>query len=227
MDGNYNRTSDIKAKKDAVHDLKYHSFDKISIPSAGLKTQMYFNFIITRHPLERLVSAYRNKIEKPFGTHFQTTYGSQMLRMSRKNLTNAQYRAGKGVTFKEFVDFVNKIQMGNLDEHWRSVFSLCSICGVKYDFIADMSTLYDDSDQILKLIGWYDRVQFPRSSKDSYAEAAVDLTPEYLNKLSDEDLENLYNKFKFDFEAFGYEYNLEDIRKGFLNNKPKTGVIQI
>ena len=128
MDGNYNRTSDIKAKKDAVHDLKYHSFDKIGIPSAGLKTQMYFNFIITRHPLERLVSAYRNKIEKPFGTHFQTTYGSQMLRMSRKNLTNAQYRAGKGVTFKEFVDFVNKIQMGNLDEHWRSVFSLCSIC---------------------------------------------------------------------------------------------------
>ena len=216
FDGHYKHTSDIKVNKDKVHDLKYHSFDKITIISAGVKTQMYFNFIITRHPFERIVSAYRNKIEKPFNPHFQREYGAKMLRMSRPGLTEQQYKSGKRVTFKEFVDFVISVKMENLDEHWRSIFKLCNICGVKYDFIADMSTLYDDSDQVLKLIGWYDRVQFPRSSKDSYAKAAVDITPEYLNKLSDIDLETLHRKFKMDFDAFGYEFNLTNIRKGYL-----------
>ena len=177
---------------------------------------MYFNFIITRHPFERLVSAYRNKIENPFSPFFQRVYGSKILRMSRTGLTKEEYSSGKGVTFKEFVDYVIKTRMNDLNEHWMSIFSLCNICGVKYDFIADMSTLYDDSDQVLKLIGWYDRVQFPRSSKDSYAKAAVDITPEYLNKLSDIDLETLHRKFKMDFDAFGYEFNLTNIRKGHL-----------
>lgn len=216
FDGNYKHPSDIKVEKDKVHDLKYHSFNKITIPSAGLKTQMYFNFIIARHPFERLVSAYRNKIEKPFHPHFQITFGSKMLRLSRTGLTEAQYKSGKGVTFKEFVDFVIKVRMKHLDEHWRSIFALCNICGVKYDFIGDMSTLYEDSDQILKLIGWYGRFQFPRSSKDSYDKTAFDLTPQYLNKLSDIDLQSLHRKFKMDFEAFGYKFNLTNIRKGHL-----------
>ena len=106
FDGHYNHTTDIKVHKDKVHDLKYNSFDKITIVSAGVKTQMYFNFIITRHPFERLVSAYRNKIENPFNPHFQRAYGSRMLKMSRPGLTEQQYKSGKGVTFKEFVDFV-------------------------------------------------------------------------------------------------------------------------
>ena len=177
---------------------------------------MYFNFMITRHPLERIVSSYRNKIEKPFGTHFQVVYGSKMLRMFRKNLKPEEYDAGKGVTFNEFVNYVLKTNMNILDEHWRGIYSLCNVCGVKYDFIADMSTLYDDSDQILKLIGWYDRVQFPRSSKDSYAKAAADLTPEYLNKLTDFELIGLHKKFKADFDAFGYEFDLLKIRKNVL-----------
>ena len=177
---------------------------------------MYFNFIITRHPFEKLVSAYRNKIEKPFSPYFQRTYGSQMLRMFRKGLTAEEYKSGKGVTFKEFTGFVIKVNMGNLDEHWRATYSLCNICGVKYDFIADMSTLYDDSDQVLKLIGWFDRVKFPRSSKDNYAKAAVDLTPEYLNRLTDGELKSFYTKYKQDFDAFGYEFNLTKIRNGLL-----------
>ena len=178
---------------------------------------MYFNFVITRHPLERLVSAYRNKLEKPLsGKYFQHVYGSKMLKMFRKDLKPEEYHAGKGVTFKEFANFVLKVDMNTLDEHWRGIYSLCNICGVKYDFIADMSSLYEDSDQILKLIGWYDRVQFPRSSKDSYAKAAVDLTPEYLNKLTDAELIGLHKKFKADFDAFGYEFDLSEIRKGVI-----------
>ena len=207
---------DIKVHKDAIHELSYKSFDKLSVEQVGLKTQMYYNFIITRHPFERVVSAFRNKLEKPFGTWFQTTYGSVILRKFRKNLTAQEYKKGKGVTFPEFVDYIIQTPMSQLDEHWRWQYGLCNICGVKYDYIADMSTLYEDSDNILRAIGWYDKVQFPAKSKDSYKKAAVDLTPEYLNKLSDEQLNSLYSRYQYDFLAFGYEFNLERIRSGKL-----------
>ena len=207
---------DIKVHKDKIHELSYQSFDRISVEDAGLKTQMYYNFIITRHPFERVVSAFRNKLEKPFSAWFQRQYGSTILRMFRKNLTKEQYNAGKGVTFIEFVDYIIKTPMNRLDEHWRWMYGLCSVCGVKYDYIADMRTLYEDSDNILKALGWYDRVQFPAESKDSYKKSAMDLTPEYLNKLTDKQLNNLYKAYETDFKAFGYEFDLKRIRKGSL-----------
>jgi len=214
--GYYKHPLDIKVSKDKVHDLRYRTFTSISAKDAGLKTQMYYNFVIARHPLERVVSAFRNKLEKPFGSYFQVAYGSKILRMFRKNLTPAEYKAGKGVSFIEFVNYILITSMGNLDEHWRGMYSLCGLCGVKYDFIADMNTLYEDSDVVLKQLGWYDRVVFPRGSKDSYKKAAVDLTPEYLNRLTDEQLNGLYKKYIQDFMAFGYTYDLKRIREGKL-----------
>ncbi|XP_066915087.1 carbohydrate sulfotransferase 11-like isoform X2 [Clytia hemisphaerica] len=212
--GRYNDTQSMKMSKDAVHELKYQYHMKLNQYEANLKTMQYFNFIIVRHPLERLVSGYRNKIEKPFTPYFQKTFGSQMLRLSRKNLTEAEYRAGKGVTFHEYINYIIKTPMRKIDEHFGGMIGLCHICNVKYDFIADMSTLYDDSDIILKLIGWYDRHKFPRSSKDTYKQGAVDIAPEYINRLSDDILKKVYEKFKDDFEAFGYKFDIKGIRNG-------------
>ena len=186
----------------------------LNIQKADLKTMQYFNFIIVRHPLEKLVSGYRNKIEKPFNGNFQRRFGSLMLRMNRKNLSEAEYRAGKGVTFHEFINYILKTPMNKIDEHFAGMQRLCHICNTKYDFIADMSTLYDDSDTILKLIGWYDRHKFPRGSKDNYKKGVVDIAPEYINRLSDDVLNKVYEKFKDDFEAFGYKFDINGIRNG-------------
>ena len=204
----------ITISKDDVHNLKYKYHMSLNQYEADLKTLQYFNFIIVRHPLERLVSGYRNKIEKPSTPWFQEKYGSQMLRLSRKTLSEAEYRAGKGVTFHEFIDYILKTETNEINEHFAGMQELCHICNIKYDFIADMSTLYDDSDTILKLIGWYDRHKFPRNSKDSYKKGAVDIAPEYINRLSDDVLSKLYEKFKDDFEAFGYKFDINGIRNG-------------
>ena len=212
--GKYKTIKDIKVSKDDVHELPYQYHKDLNIQKATLKTMQYFNFIIVRHPLERLVSGYRNKIEKPFNPNFQKRFGSLMLRMNRKNLSEAEYRAGKGVTFHEYINFIIKTPMNRIDEHFGGMQELCHICNTKYDFIADMSTLYDDSDTILKLIGWYDRHKFPRGSKDNYKKGAVDIAPEYINRLSDDVLNKVYEKFKDDFEAFGYKFDINGIRNG-------------
>uniref|UniRef100_A0A7M5XCY0 Carbohydrate sulfotransferase n=1 Tax=Clytia hemisphaerica TaxID=252671 RepID=A0A7M5XCY0_9CNID len=212
--GNYRTIQDIKVSKDDVHELKYQYHMGLNIYKANLKTEQYFNFIIVRHPLERLVSGYRNKIEKPFNANFQRRFGSLMLRFNRNNLTEQEYRAGKGVTFHEYINYIIKTPMNKIDEHFGGMQELCHICNTKYDFIADMSTLYDDSDIILKQIGWYDRLQFPKKSKDNYVKGAVDIAPEYINRLSDKILNKVYEKFRDDFEAFGYKFDIKEIRKG-------------
>ncbi|XP_066915123.1 carbohydrate sulfotransferase 11-like isoform X2 [Clytia hemisphaerica] len=212
--GRCQRVEEIEISKDDVHELRYKYHKNIDSYTADLKTMQYFNFIIVRHPLERLVSGYRNKIEKPFTPYFQKKDGSQMLRLSRKGLSEAEYRAGKGVTFHEYINYIIKTPMRKIDEHFGGMIGLCHICNVKYDFIADMSTLYNDSDIILKLIGWYYRLRFPRSSKDSYKKDAVDIAPEYINRLSDDILNKVYEKFKDDFEAFGYKFDIKGIRNG-------------
>ena len=128
---------DIK-DKEKVHLVGYNSFDKISVSEITWRQNLYYSFLFVRHPFERVLSAYRNKLQDPYNTQFQRAYGSQVLRMLRKNLTDVEYKAGKNVTFSEFVEYIitthNKQGYAGLNEHWNSVHQLCNPCRIKYDF---------------------------------------------------------------------------------------------
>jgi len=210
--GKYEDPMAIKLKKDQIHMLPYKYFDKLAdLSEIERRSQVYYSFLIARHPFERVVSSFRNKLEKPFTKTFQLNQGSAILRLYRKNLTAAEYRRGKGVTFREFVRFVirrhTKVGNRGLNEHWRDVYTLCNVCSMKYDFIGDMTTLLPDSDAILAQLGWSEKVKFPHKAIDEYKVPASQITREYFKKLDRDAVAKLYDIYKNDFNLFDYDLN--------------------
>ena len=194
--------------KEKVHFLKYNTFEKLTLTDITWRKNVYYSFLFVRHPFERVLSAYRNKLKDPYNVHYQKRYGVRMLRMFRANLTEAEYKAGKNVTFPEFVRYIIKTHKlygySGLNEHWNSIQDLCHPCSMKYDFIGKMDSLIQDSGTVLQEIGWDQRVKFPVKAKDKYKKDLSGLVKEYYAQVPKHLMKDLYAIYKDDFEAFGY-----------------------
>ncbi|NWI64611.1 CHST9 sulfotransferase, partial [Todus mexicanus] len=107
----------------------------------------YTKVMFTRHPLERLVSAYRDKFlhSEPF---YSITIANQIKEMFRKNKNSSEK-----VSFQEFVSFILSKQPHSLDIHWKPMFLLCDPCNMQYDILGKYETLGLDSEHVLKVIG--------------------------------------------------------------------------
>ena len=113
------------------------------------KLKTYFKFLIVREPLDRLLSAYRNKFENKQNTYFHEKFGKLIVKRFRKNASNS---SGNDVTFAEFVEYILSPKTKKpLNEHWRPIHELCSPCQIKFDMIGKFETLQHDSNYILKV----------------------------------------------------------------------------
>ena len=194
--------------KEHVHTLYYSSFDQIFPEEITWRQDVYYSFLFVRHPFDRVLSAFRNKLDDPYTTMFQHRYGSKVLRMLRPNLTEAEYKAGKNVTFPEFVEYIvktnKKYGYSQLNEHWTSIQDLCHMCSMRYDFIGKMDSLVQDSETVLQEIGWNERVEFPVKAKDKYTKDLSDIVKQYYSQIPKNLMKDLQAIYKDDFEAFGY-----------------------
>ena len=97
----------------------------------------YYKVTFVRHPVDRLVSAYRNKfgeIEK-----FQKRYGTKIVEKFRPT---SKPRSGKGndVSFSEFIESLidqKDLPRDKWDEHWSPMVNLCQPCRVHYNGIGE------------------------------------------------------------------------------------------
>jgi len=192
--------------KAEVHTQKYNILANRKANQRIQRLNMYYSFIFVRHPFERLLSAYRNKFLDPYNSVFQQRYGKTILRLFRSDAPIEEIKAGRNVTFSEFVKYViycseNHIK---LDEHWEVMNKLCSPCSIKYNYIGKMTSLVEDAQQVLKELGVDNDVEFPANSKDKYKTNIKDLIKEYYSTVTDEHRNKLYDIYKEDFELFGY-----------------------
>lgn len=165
----------------------------------------YYKFLFVRHPFERLVSAYRNKFIDSYNlTLFKEMYGRRIIRKYRHNPDVKSLETGEGVSFSEFVEFINNSEPDLMDWHWKLYDMLCHPCLIYYDFIGKFENLYTEADQLLRVLQVSEDVQFPRNKSSRYRLPTKIIAKEYFKSLSAQAREQLYNKYMHDFEMFGY-----------------------
>ncbi|ELT90323.1 hypothetical protein CAPTEDRAFT_133491, partial [Capitella teleta] len=171
------------------------------------RLKSYFKFMFVREPLERLLSAYKNKFTLRYNTYFHERYGVRIIQRFRKNATAHALTKGNDVTFGEFIQYIldpNTVREGPYNAHWRQYHKLCQPCHVQYDFIGHFDSLDADIRAVLERLQVNDLVDIPKkpTSRESTAHA---LTRSYAD-ISSDDIRALWQIYSIDYKMFGYEY---------------------
>jgi len=163
-------------------------------------------FLVVRHPLDRLVSSYLDKVA-------DTSKEPNLLKhrdVKNAILTNSGKKSEPGIvpSFAEFIDYVVK-ETSELSSPrdwkgvmtWKSYFSKCLPCDVKYDVIMKLETHKEDEKWLIntKNLTLLSRVRDWRHlSSDKY------LRQNLISQLSKAQLNSIYTNYKVDFEMFNY-----------------------
>ena len=226
FEDNENREKALKSAYNAYRSwyresTKKHTFDileqnftpeeKVNIYSNGT----YFRFLFVRHPLERLLSGYRNKIQPLFlnrpllnGIWDEVSSDEQKLE-KYKELDVHGFHA-----FMRYLIIRGKSPYGGgTVRHWKRYYDLCRVCGHDWDFIGKMETIFEDSEEVFKRAGVSGRVHYGYASKSTDYEKMV----RYYKGLPKSVVLKVYEMFEVDFEIFGYD--IPDWLWSHLSNK--------
>nr|XP_040579395.1 carbohydrate sulfotransferase 11-like isoform X1 [Lepeophtheirus salmonis] len=137
LDNNTDFLSDIKSGKKYLYEIDRRMNPSYSELMENLPD--YYSFIVVRHPFERLLSAYRDRIvmNPCSDAAVYTTkaiFGSKAL--------NASGCVAKVPSFRVFAQYIiDRSDHEELDKHWRPIYKLCSPCLINYDGIFRLNEL--------------------------------------------------------------------------------------
>lgn len=118
----------------------------------------YFKFMVVRHPLERLVSGFRNKLESPVIFSKRGVFPQSVKRdilkqfqpkvLRRWHTLHGSYNISVG--FPLYVQYVvKKAFRHNLNEHFILETDICHPCAMRYDFYVNFRTITSDIADII------------------------------------------------------------------------------
>ena len=97
--------------------------------------------IFVRHPFERILSAFRDKLEDPSvqgrkpNDYYFNKHGRRIVMHYRKQqITGPTWKYPK---FSEFVDYVLGKDLRYDDEHWSPYYKECTPCNINYTFVGE------------------------------------------------------------------------------------------
>ncbi|KAL4635441.1 Carbohydrate sulfotransferase D4ST1-like [Arapaima gigas] len=190
------RSVDVNIKMNHKSDLVFLADLEPEQIEHRLRT--YFKFMFVREPMERLLSAYRNK----FGEieAYQRRYGVEIVKRYRKN---AGRTAGDDVTFAEFLRYLVDEDAERMNEHWMPVYNLCQPCAVSYDFVGSYEHLQRDASYVLRRVMAPPQVHFPERQA-WYRPISAETLQYYLCGVPGALLRDLLPKYILDFSLFAY-----------------------
>lgn len=178
------------------------------------------SLLVVREPFVRLLSAYRDKLEKITPPYYRKLARAIIAENREKSTKIFGTVKSFGPTFYEFVSYLidNRYKSFSFDEHWAPYYQFCSPCAVNFSVVAKVETLSRDSAYVIHQLGLGhvlgrtvgDRRTRLRTvmnkSKDGRNTTA--LLKYYFSQLDEPMLDSLLEIYGVDFEMFGYDANI-------------------
>ncbi|XP_075699617.1 carbohydrate sulfotransferase 8-like [Rhinoderma darwinii] len=158
----------------------------------------YTKVMFARHPFQRLVSAYRDKILHP------QPYYSEVVKSIKFKVRERQNFEGD-LTFEEFVRFILQQDPKKMDIHWKPMHYICDPCNIQYDIYGKLETMELDAAYVLRSIKAPFYLKYP-GIKHYPNESTTDeiIGKEYFKSLSKLQLQGLAEIYYLDFVMFEY-----------------------
>ncbi|XP_055608775.1 carbohydrate sulfotransferase 11 [Uranotaenia lowii] len=208
----------LKKTKDVPLQLARQKYPRPSVEALREAINGSISFIIVRHPFERLVSAYKDKIQYALPNSHHQKLGVRIVQKYRKTPVKNPEGGRRGQswypTFAEFVNYLlDEVHHPHteIDMHWVPVTNFCTPCFFHYDVIAKFETLDEDQNYLIAVaqLGAIIKAQWRNAGKGAHTN---DVVMKLFSELSNDQVRQLYEYYRYDFELFGY--GLDEYWKG-------------
>ncbi|XP_060516826.1 carbohydrate sulfotransferase 11-like isoform X2 [Cylas formicarius] len=180
--------------------LARQKYPRPSLASLRKALKNSISFIIARHPFERLLSAYRDKLQFSLPHTYHRKLGKEIIcKYRREKNTNPKWP-----TYSEFVEYlVDSVKRGDrLDMHWAPVVEFCTPCMFDIKIIAHTETLQEDQMYLINKAGLNNIIK--PQWKNAGKGATMLQIEKYYSQLTRSQILQLYHIYRFDFELFNY-----------------------
>jgi len=158
----------------------------------------FLKVVSVRHPLTRLLSAWRDKFQMVESSkYWHKKYGNFI--RSKYSRTDDVDDPDHYVTWLSFLRYIANEPEQYFDYHWRSFWRFCKPCDIRYDFIVKTESSESDAREIFRQLGIHQKIQLPKRYKNSLTAS------DYFNDIPRDLLLAIYDKYRMDFELFGYD----------------------
>ncbi|XP_045119496.1 carbohydrate sulfotransferase 11-like [Portunus trituberculatus] len=172
---------------------------------AGGNKERYLSFIIVREPFQRLLSAYRDKIETivPYYKQLRCQI-TKKYPIDTEKLKAGWWEECKP-NFSQFVSFlIDEEREGRApNEHWAPYYKFCSPCVASFDVVLRFESLHNDEMYLLEKVPGLSKVVSPKVIHSSHFNYSA-LTSSYFKQLTTRQLLGLLKIYLPDFRLFGY-----------------------
>ena len=176
----------------------------------------YFRLLFVRHPIERILSAYRDKYQpgffkrrllshEPLGADDRPL--SELLKKNLDDLVKSRFLTELDTYgFNLFINYIiqrggqHSGETGITARHYGRAYDLCRVCSIDWDFIGKMDSVENDSEKVFELLGLKDRVHLglhPASNDHTRMVTYFKGLPKSLMMM-------LYKEYEADFQVLGY-----------------------
>jgi len=210
LTGKMNSTDPLDLSAADVHgrfDKHLRYLDEL--PAAGVKYRLknYKKVLFVRDPLERLLSAYRNKFLQKGNDYFKEKFGRKIVKLYRENPSEKSLTNGHDVQFPEFVQYFLDLssKQHEYNEHWAPIFDLCHPCHVKYNFIGKYETIEEDVNGLLRILHVDHMIHFPERGDSYKAKKTEDTLDKFYRDISVSSVQGIIDVYRNDYAAFDYK----------------------
>lgn len=194
------------------------------------RTSKYSKFVIFRHPLDRLVSAYRDKLGAPLiKSMSRYNYFEELKHTILLKYHPNAYQMWKTsdidqklyVPFSTFVRWLVDTSESSMNEHFQTQFTITQPCVVRYNFYGDFRKFAKDGLQILnQFTSELSSYRKEGSHKYTMTRSLLHL---YYTQLDRQLKGALWKRWSMEFEFFHLLYPSErTLTEKLLGRRPET-----